>query len=277
MNIILILLKVINVVLFFFLVKKYFHKFFTTIFLTILFIISPWQTQINQENILIALFLSILFFLIVTHKKDALNLKYLLIVFLLLFLPSLFLITNKLPRRNKFQAKNTPLSLNQESIAHIIHYQNILNPLTPVFSRLYTNKATEIVKNLEINFFETFNLNYYFFANHPLERVGVKETEKLYSGLLPLFILGLVSLNSVLFLPTIFWIIVASLISSLFNNRIYNIQILLFVPFLLLIGIGLEKILKLPVLWKKIIILGPILIWLIVEIIVLGLNQNLYF
>ena len=236
MNLILILLKVINFVFFFFLVKKYFHKFFTTVFLTILFIISPWQTQINQENILIALFLSILFFLIVTFKKETLNLKYLLVVFLLLFLPSLFLITNK------FQVQNSPLNLNQESITHIILYQNILKPLNPVFSRLYTNKVSEIVKNSEINFFETFNLNYYFFANHPLERVGVKETEKFYSWLLPFFIVGCISLTWIIHKPIVIWVACVFIFSSLFSNRFSELNFLLMIPFLLIIGLGFEKI-----------------------------------
>lgn len=271
MSLILIALKVISGVFFFFLVKKYFDKLSTALFLTIFFLISPWQTQINQEKLVFVLLLSILFFLIVTLKKELLNLKSLFVIFVLLFLPSLLLTING------FQIKTTPINLNQESIGRIILYQNILNPINPTISRLYTNKATEIVKILEINFFESFDLNHYFFANHPMERVTVTEKEKLYSGLLPFFLVGFFSLNLPTFGPILVWVSFVFLLSSYFANRNFNIEILLMVPFLLVIGLGLEKIRSIKKKWLKTFIMLPIFVWLIIEIIILALQQNLYF
>lgn len=175
---------------------------------------------------------------------------------------------------NNIRIENTPFNLNQDSISRIVLYQNILKSLNPTFSRLYTNKATETVNNFEINLFETLNLNSYFFANHPLERVGAKEREKLYSGLLPLFILGLISVNSAYYLPTALGFAALILTSSLINNRNYESPALLFVPIMLFVGMGLERILRLPVFWKKVLVLGPIFLWLIVEIVILKLNNN---
>lgn len=132
----------------------------------------------------------------------------------------------------------------QNEITQITAYQNILNKVNPTFSRLYTNKLTSTIKNLETNFFETVDPNYYFFANHPLERVGVNETEKLSSLLLPFFIVGLLSLklkeNKIL----IVWITGFFILSSVFPNRYYKIDVLLLVPFLLIISMGMNNLLN---------------------------------
>jgi hypothetical protein len=272
MNLFIIIFKVVNLIFFFVLARKYFSKKFTAIFLTIIFFISPWQALITQRYSLVAVFSTILFFIVVTFYHKEKRLKH-LVVFISLFIFSslLFLINNDTV------IQNTPFYLNQDSISRVVLYQNIIKPLNPTFSRLYTNKATETVKNMEINVFETLNLNSYFFANHPLERVGVKETEKLYSGLLPLFIMGIISINSAYYLPTFLWLMASILVSSLINNRNYESPILLFVPIMLFTGIGLEKILRGPIFWKKALVLGPILLWIVIEIIIFRLNNNLYF
>jgi len=109
---------------------------------------------------------------------------------------------------------------------------------------LYTNKLTSTIKNLETNFFETVDLNYYFFANHPLERVRVNETEKLSSLLLPFFVIGLFSLNLKKNKILIAWILLFFAISSILPNRFYKIDVLLFIPFLIIIVMGMNNILS---------------------------------
>lgn len=143
-----------------------------------------------------------------------------------------------------FPSQDYSVFPDQKEIAQITTYQNILNNENPTFSRLYTNKLTSIVKNLETNFFETVDLNYYFFANHPLERVGVNETEKLSSLLLPFFILGLFCLNLKKNKILITWILLFFIISSILPNRYYKIDVLLLIPFLLIIGMGMDYVLN---------------------------------
>lgn len=46
---------------------------------------------------------------------------------------------------------------------------------------------------LQANFFEAMDINLYFFASHPSERVGVKEFEKFPYILLPAFIIGAIA------------------------------------------------------------------------------------
>ena len=238
MGLILILLKILSFLVFFLLVKKFFGHFLTAFFLSVLFLIIPWQTQSNQFEINQSLILIItgLFFLIVYKKKMLPDFKKLIMIFVLFFLSSILLIINNFP------TNNFPFFLDQKEIANITLYQNIINPINPTFSRLLSNKATYILKKMNVNFFESFDPNYYFFANHPLERVGIKETEKLYSWLLPFFIIGCVSLNLITYGPIVFWVAFVFLFSSLFSNRFSEIIILLIIPFLLIIGVGFEKI-----------------------------------
>ena len=161
----------------------------------------------------------------------------------IMFLVILFIV---IPWRGRsvLPAGNFPFNLSRQQIAEITLYQNILNSVNPAFSRFYTNKATAIFKNFKINFFESFDLNHYFFANHPLERVGVKETEKLFSWLLPFFIIGLFSLNLKSHKPIILWISIIFLLNSVFSNRYYNFELHLIIPFLFVIGLGIEGVYK---------------------------------
>jgi len=238
MDPIFILLKIFGFFFFFLLTKKFFHHFSTILFLSVIFFIIPWQTQSSrfQMNQPLVLIITSLFFLIVYGSNKLLDFKKLVLIFIFFFLPSLFLSLSNFPRQN------FPFILNPLEIAHITLYQNILKPVNPKFSRLSSNKATFIIKNLEVNFFESFDFNYYFFANHPLERVGVKETEKFYSWLLPFFILGCICLNLLTYRPIILWVSSVLFLSSLFSNRFSELNILLMIPFLLIMGLGFEKI-----------------------------------
>ena len=238
MNPILILLKIFSFFFFFLLTKKFFHHFSTGLFFSVIFLIIPWQTQSSrfQMNKSLVLIITSLFFLIVYGSNRLPDFKKLVLIFVFFFLPSLFLSISNFPRQN------LPFILNPLEINQITLYQNILNPANKKFSRFSSNKATFIIKNLEVNFFESFDFNYYFFANHPLERVGVKETEKFYSWLLPFFILGFICLNLLTYRPIILWVSSVLFLSSLFSNRFSELNILLMIPFLLIMGLGFEKI-----------------------------------
>lgn len=65
----------------------------------------------------------------------------------------------------------------------------------PVANWLEQRKEAIFFYKLEENFSEAIDPNLYFFANHPRERIGVVEFEKFPYILLPVFILGLFSLQ----------------------------------------------------------------------------------
>lgn len=269
----LILLALCNIFLFFLLAKRFFYALSITLFLTFIFSILPWQIQFSrfEEGKIIASILTSIFFLLIYWDKKQPSFKKTILIFGLFILPLLVLTTTKQ------QINNLPFPPNKQEVEEIKIYRGLLNPINSVFSRLYSNKVSVTLKNMEINFFESADLNNYFFANHPLERVGVKETEKFYSGLLPLFVVGLLYANFLADGPTIIWLCALFLLNSFLSNRYFGINSLFVIPFLLVIGRGLQKILEVRTAWKKNIALLSIFTWLTLEIIVLSLHRNLFF
>jgi len=63
----------------------------------------------------------------------------------------------------------------------------------PVAYWLEAKPVSVAVTRLQSNFFEAMDINLYFFASHPSERVGVKEFEKFPYILLPAFIIGAIA------------------------------------------------------------------------------------
>ena len=275
-------LSSINIFLFFLLAKKLFCNQLIALFLTFIFSILPWHIQFSrfEKGQTIALILTNIFFLVIYRgkKRPSFNEIFLaLILFILLVNQALLILPSLILTTTRPQISNLPLPLDKQEIERIKIYRGFLNPINPTFSRLYSNKATAVLKNLKINFFEAADINNYFFANHPLERVGVKENEKFYSGLLPLFILGLLYLKFSTDGPIILWACFLFSLSSFLSNRYFGISSLLILPFLLIIGRGLEKIMGIQRFQKKLIILLPTFIWLTLEIIIFGLRSDIFF
>jgi len=73
-----------------------------------------------------------------------------------------------------------------------------LKAYTPKFLRVgywfEERKESIAFTRVSSNFFENIDPNLYFFANHPREKVGVKEIEKFPYILLPVFLIGLVEI-----------------------------------------------------------------------------------
>jgi len=263
-----ILLALSNIVSFFFLTKKLFASSSTSLFLTLIFSILPWQTQPDQlkKSKIIALLLLNVLFLIIYRNKKPLNFKKSLPFFILFLLPLLILTIPKL------QAENLPFPPNEQDIGKIALYRSSLNPVNPTFSRFYSNKASVVLGKMERNFFESVDINNYFFATHPLERVGVKETEKFFSSLLPLFIVGLFFLKLANDSPLILWAVFLFLAGTLLSNRYFETNLLLIPSFLLVIGRGFERLMAIKTVLIKTVILLPLFAFLVLEIIVFGLR-----
>lgn len=64
----------------------------------------------------------------------------------------------------------------------------------PIIGKLLENKLTTAVEIWERNLFETLDLNAYFFAGHPRERLGGIDYPKFPFLLMPIFLTGLYSL-----------------------------------------------------------------------------------
>ncbi|OGM30445.1 hypothetical protein A2630_01855 [Candidatus Woesebacteria bacterium RIFCSPHIGHO2_01_FULL_44_10] len=106
------------------------------------------------------------------------------IIFLILFAGTLF-----------FQFKTT-------NIQDLTHLTNDQQRVVQIRLKAYPYWATSIGKWLEVspkaialgrirqNFFENLDINQYFFATHPRQRVGITEFEKFPYILLPFFIYG---------------------------------------------------------------------------------------
>ncbi len=153
-----------------------------------------WIWKIFQFNLFIAilcLFSSWFLFKSITEKKT----NKILIVFLLVLI--------------FFQIKTTSVSpltelSQQEKLLQIqrmkeyppVHFK-ILNKdvWIPVAHWLEERGETLSLYRIEKNLTDAVSFNLYFFANHPNERVGVKEFEKFPYILLPFFVIGFLNLN----------------------------------------------------------------------------------
>lgn len=86
--------------------------------------------------------------------------------------------------------------LDETEIDQINYYRDTYkgNYWSETLGKISLNKAEKVWGHLGSNFFTYLDLNYYFFANHPRERVGVVEIQRLYFWSLPIFLIGLWSL-----------------------------------------------------------------------------------
>lgn len=70
-----------------------------------------------------------------------------------------------------------------------------LKVLPSSLASIFSNKIVESYRYRSGLFLEYLDFGFYFFANHPRERVGVSETEKLPAALLPFMVLGFVKIS----------------------------------------------------------------------------------
>ncbi|MBI3443555.1 hypothetical protein HY008_02705 [Candidatus Woesebacteria bacterium] len=94
------------------------------------------------------------------------------------------------------------------------------------------------------NTYQYLDWNYYFFAGHPRERVGVAEIEKLPWWLLPFFVSGLWSLpkDKKLLLKTGVWFLGGIFFLSLFGLTDNLTSFFIFPPIAVVIALGARKL-----------------------------------
>jgi len=107
--------------------------------------------------------------------------------------------------------------------------------------KIFENKPGFFLNRYKENFFQGLDLNYYFFANHPRERVGLQEKEKIYWIWLPVFFIGFFwSLKKSILLPNFIFLVILSVAG--FFTRIDNFNLFLVPFFLWNIFYGLKKL-----------------------------------
>ncbi|MDP2860303.1 MAG: hypothetical protein Q8N98_01155 [bacterium] len=151
------------------------------IFLIFIIVSSPWTWMIFSDSFFLGVlvFAASLFFYR-SLSKDKIG--FLTIAFLSALLFFQYQTTEKKPL--------TYLSPAEQEFrqSRIGEYPASFSP----FNRWIEKRPEAIaVSNFGENFFESIDLNLYFFANHPRERAGVWEFEKLPFLFLPFFLYGL--------------------------------------------------------------------------------------
>ncbi len=122
---------------------------------------------------------------------------------------------------------------------------NILNkqinlPLANIFE---LRKESIAISNLQVNFSQTLDLNFYFFASHPREVIGIPIIEKFSFILLPFFLIGLYQLiksptkRSLIFFSAIIPITLLTLIGH--HNQLGPFSLFPFIGVTTVLGISL--------------------------------------
>lgn len=105
---------------------------------------------------------------------------------------------------------------------------------------IFQNKYMKLLNKYESRLSPLLDINFYFFASHPRERVGIDEFEKYSPLFIPFFIIGLIQVvkNKFLLISTLSVLIVAPLIDL---DYVLG-PVLLFPLFTAILAIGEERI-----------------------------------
>lgn len=151
-------------------------------------ILNPWWWRILQRNLiagLLAFVLSLVFYIYFWQNKS----KKLLFLIIIL---TLFLIV--ISFRQAFDEsifRNSALDIQQINKRHEFYAKDLGKLYTNRISLTYFKEYSLVLSRLQRNFFNNIDLNLYFFASHPRERLGVQEFEKILPVFLPFFLVGL--------------------------------------------------------------------------------------
>lgn len=156
----------------------------------VLLLITPWFWRIVKINVWIALFV-LLAFLAVLYSRKFSKLGFFSVFFMIILLVFQLKTTRK---TDFFYLDNDQQRVQQVRLSEYPPIKIDLGGKTiwlPVGYWLEGRPESIAFYRAKQNFFELVDSNLYFFANHPRERVGVEEFEKLPYIFLPFFIAGL--------------------------------------------------------------------------------------
>lgn len=172
-----------------------------TIYFFLLLFLNLWVWKLLSVNILIAL----LAILACIFHKNKIGIFFILLLIILQIRTTNFVPFTKLSENEKVIQIRRMREYENPRIAHVLEER----PEFIIFYKLQTNIS------------QALDPNFYFFANHPRERVGVNEFEKFSYLLLPFFINGFYILvkNKKYFLILTFLIIPLTLTSIIGLNN----------------------------------------------------------
>lgn len=154
------------------------------ILILFLLLTNFWWWRIVTYSLPLASLIIVTTAFLILLLRGKLSIKFVFIPFIILALWSL-LSTKRIPL--SFQTESERV----QSIERVKGYPLIYS--LPIAHWLEERQETLALYTLQKNFFESLDPGLYFFNNHPRERVGYKEFEKFSFVVLPIFILGAVS------------------------------------------------------------------------------------
>lgn len=199
-------------------------------------LLTPWWWVIIQRNILVGLLVFSLSLVVFVYfwriRFRALFLLLLVLTMILIFIAV----------RDAFDEsifRNSALDIQQLNKRHEFYAKGLGKVYTNRISLTYLNKFNLPLSKLQSNFFSNLDLNLYFFASHPRERLGVEEFEKYLPIFLPFFLVGFFYIIYVPLSKILIYLIAISLVSSVFSPN-YNLGPILFFPIInFMITVGL--------------------------------------
>ena len=202
----------------------------------LIIILNPWWWIIIHRNLLIGLIVFILSFLVFQFFCQTKS-KTLFLTLPILTVILIFVSIGKAFDESLF--RNSALDIQQYNRRHEF-YANGLGKLYK--NRLiltYFKDYNFPISKLQRNFFGNLDLNLYFFASHPRERLGIEEFQKYSPIFLPFFLIGMFYFIYALLSKILIYSVPILLLSSLFSPS-YNLGPVLFFPVVnLMITVGI--------------------------------------
>lgn len=191
----------------------------------ILFVIlfTPWFRALTPSPIImiISVLISILLFRLVSNKNINQE-RIVKIAILILYIVLTFFQLKTTRIVDLKEISNDDIRAKQERLDSYPPIKLSINSITvwfPIAHWLEGRNERLITYRIENNVFENLDINNFFFANHPKERIGFKEFEKFLYIFIPFFILGMYHLardnSRILLITTVPFIIFYGFIGNI--------------------------------------------------------------
>lgn len=154
-----------------------------------------WIWKIFSLNLLIGLSLVLTSCFLYKSIKDR-ELNKFLILFLFVLLVFQYRTTQKVPLDYLSEQEKIMQTQRTREYPPVYIKMGDRTIWIPAYHWLEERKETLAFYRIEKNISESLSPNLYFFANHPNERVGVKEFEKFPYILLPFFVIGFLNMEA---------------------------------------------------------------------------------
>lgn len=202
-------------------------------------LLNPWWWVIIQRNLAVGVLVFVLSLVVYIYFWQVKSGRVLLVLSLLTIM--LFVIST----REAFDGgifRLSALDIQQMNKRHEFYANSLDKIYTNRFSLTYFKEYNLPLYKLQRNFFGNLDLNLYFFASHPRERLGVEEFEKYLPIFLPFFLIGVLYSIYVPLLGILIYSVSVLFLSSIISPA-YKLGPMLFFPivnFMVTIGIVLS-------------------------------------